>query len=60
MGGPGDEARGTWFPYAFWVGSLVAVSNDGMLEVIERRHIVVAEAQVPGSKQRGRSRVQTG
>ena len=32
-------------------GALVAVSNDGMLEVIERRHIVVAEAHVPGSKQ---------
>lgn len=32
-------------------GALVAVSNDGGLEVIERRHIVVAEASVPGSKQ---------
>lgn len=32
-------------------GALVAVSNDGGLEVIERTHIVVAEANVPGSKQ---------
>lgn len=32
-------------------GALVAVSNDGGLEVIDRRHIVVAEASVPGSKQ---------
>ena len=32
-------------------GTLVAVSDDCGLEVIERRHIVVAEANVPGSKQ---------
>jgi hypothetical protein len=32
-------------------GTLVAVSNDAVPEVIERRHIVVAEASVPGSKQ---------
>jgi hypothetical protein len=32
-------------------GALVAVSNDRALEVIDRRHIVVAEASVPGSKQ---------
>ena len=32
-------------------GALVAVSNDGELEVIERRRIVVAEAKIPGSKQ---------
>jgi hypothetical protein len=32
-------------------GALVAVSNDGRLEVIERRRIAVAEANVPGSKQ---------
>lgn len=29
----------------------MAVSNDGGLEVIERRHIVVAKANVPGAKQ---------
>lgn len=32
-------------------GAVVAVSDDGMLEVVDRRHIVVAEASVPGSKQ---------
>ena len=32
-------------------GTLVAVSNEAVPEVIERRHIVVAEATVPGSKQ---------
>ena len=32
-------------------GALVAVSNDGVLEVIGRRHIVVAGASIPGSKQ---------
>lgn len=32
-------------------GALVALSNDGGLEVIERRHIVVADTNVPGSKQ---------
>jgi hypothetical protein len=32
-------------------GAFVAVSNDDELEIIERRHIVVAEANVPGSKQ---------
>lgn len=32
-------------------GVLVAVSNDGGLEVVERRHIVVAETDVSGAKQ---------
>ncbi len=32
-------------------GALVAVANDGGLEVIERRHIVVAEEKLTGSKQ---------
>lgn len=32
-------------------GTVVAVSNDGLLDAVDRRHIVVAEASVPGSKQ---------
>ena len=32
-------------------GAFVVVSNDAKLEIIERRHIVVADANVPGSKQ---------
>ena len=32
-------------------GALVVVSNEGALEVVDRRHIVVAEPSVPGSKQ---------
>ena len=32
-------------------GAVVAVSNDGVLEVVDRRHIVIAEASIPGSKQ---------
>jgi hypothetical protein len=32
-------------------GALVVMSNDGALEVLERRHIVVAEPGIPGSKQ---------
>jgi len=32
-------------------GVVVAVSSDGGLEVIDRRHILVAEASTPGSKQ---------
>jgi hypothetical protein len=32
-------------------GTLVAVSSDNVLEIIQRKHIVVAEANVPGSKQ---------
>src|SRR5215469_5614282 len=32
-------------------GALVAVSNDSVIEVIGRRHFVVAEASIPGSKQ---------
>src|SRR5579864_1444697 len=32
-------------------GALVVVSNDVALEVVDRRHIVVAGATIPGSKQ---------
>jgi len=32
-------------------GSLVAVSNDGIPRFVARRHIVVADANIPGSKQ---------
>jgi hypothetical protein len=32
-------------------GALVAVCNDGVIEIIGRKHIVVAEASIPGSKQ---------
>lgn len=32
-------------------GALVAVSNDSLLEVVDRRRIVLAEASIPGSKQ---------
>lgn len=32
-------------------GALVVMSNDVALEVVDRRHIVVAQATIPGSKQ---------
>lgn len=32
-------------------GALVAVTNEGALEVIERRRVIVAETKLPGSKQ---------
>jgi hypothetical protein len=32
-------------------GVLVAVSNDGALEIVDRRHIAVAEVGISGSKQ---------
>jgi hypothetical protein len=32
-------------------GALVVMSNDGALDVVERRHIVVALPSIPGSKQ---------
>ena len=32
-------------------GALVVMSNEGALEVVDRRHIVVAQATIPGSKQ---------
>jgi hypothetical protein len=32
-------------------GVLVAVSNDGVLEIVDRRHIAIAEAAISGSKQ---------
>jgi hypothetical protein len=32
-------------------GALVVISNDGALEMVERRHIVVAETNLAGSKQ---------
>lgn len=32
-------------------GALVVVSNDGALEIVDRRHIVVAETSLSGSKQ---------
>ena len=32
-------------------GALVVVSNNSTLEVVDRRHIVIAEASIPGSKQ---------
>ena len=32
-------------------GALVVMANDGALEVADRRHIVIAEARIPGSKQ---------
>lgn len=31
--------------------ALVAVVDDGVLEVVDRRHIVIADASLPGSKQ---------
>ena len=32
-------------------GAVVAVSNDGLLKVVDRKHIVVADSGFPGSKQ---------
>lgn len=32
-------------------GTLVAVANEGALEVVERKRIIVADAKLPGSKQ---------
>lgn len=32
-------------------GTLVAVSNGGVLEVVERRHIIIADPGISGSKQ---------
>ncbi len=32
-------------------GALVVMSNEGALDVVDRRHIVVAQATIPGSKQ---------
>jgi len=32
-------------------GALVVISNEFALEVVDRRHIVVAQATIPGSKQ---------
>lgn len=32
-------------------GALVAMCNEGVLEVVDRRRIVIAEASIPGSKQ---------
>jgi len=32
-------------------GALVAMSNEGDFDVVDRRHIVVAQASIPGSKQ---------
>jgi len=32
-------------------GALVAVSNGGVLEVVERRHIIIADPAISGSKQ---------
>jgi len=32
-------------------GALVVVSNEVALEVVDRRHILVAQATIPGSKQ---------
>src|SRR5258708_14315235 len=32
-------------------GALVVMSNEGALDVVDRRHIVVGQATIPGSKQ---------
>jgi hypothetical protein len=32
-------------------GALVVISNEFALEVVDRRHIVIAQATIPGSKQ---------
>jgi hypothetical protein len=32
-------------------GALIVMSGDGALDVVDRRHIIVAEASIPGSKQ---------